>query len=192
MPVRFAPYQNQIDPKNFMFGTSYLQGRAMRVAFDAEQEQLKMEREAHVQRLMMGKINAQLGLMNAQTAQQNAQLSRQRLAETIRHNKAVEANKGTDLELKVVKDPTTGKPKYVPEDEAVGMEAYYKETAVGQPGVGKEAAKIMQKMLEINPATGEQYGFAGLTQAEKDVLDMWQRVDAIDQLIRDLTAAPAD
>jgi hypothetical protein len=33
----------------------YLQGRAMRVAFDAEQEQRQMEKDEHLQRMMLGK-----------------------------------------------------------------------------------------------------------------------------------------
>jgi hypothetical protein len=45
-----VPQFTQWDP-----GSSYLQGRLMRVAFDAEQEQRQMEREAHVQRLALGK-----------------------------------------------------------------------------------------------------------------------------------------
>jgi hypothetical protein len=56
-----VPQFTQWDP-----GSSYLQGRLMRVAFDAEQEQRQMEREAHVQRIALGKAQTEVATARAE------------------------------------------------------------------------------------------------------------------------------
>lgn len=51
---QFAPYKNQIDPANFRWGSAYLQGRAMRVAFDQEKAKDARAQEMHDLNMLLG------------------------------------------------------------------------------------------------------------------------------------------